>query len=167
MNAFDARAVANLILDMSDLHGIPVGPLALQKILYFQHGWWLAKKSRPLIRQSFEAWNYGPVVRLVYDAFKDTASGLPIKKRAMSFDYKEGREAIAKLSVSESEKHFLRWLFLYYARISDFELVKLTHCQDGPWDIVWNEKTYAPGMIIDNEIIKSHFDSLSSFFPGH
>ena len=64
----DARAVANFLLDAADTHNITLSITSLLKIIYFAQGWHLAKYNRPLIGQSFEAWEFGPVIRVVYDS---------------------------------------------------------------------------------------------------
>ena len=59
--AYDGRAVANLLLDLADTLGLRLTHMAVHKIAFFAHGWRLADRNEPLIRQQFEAWNYGPV----------------------------------------------------------------------------------------------------------
>lgn len=46
-------------------------PLKLQKILYYLQGWTLAEWGRPFFREEIQAWQHGPVVRDVYDRYKD------------------------------------------------------------------------------------------------
>ena len=156
----DARAVANYLLDYGAEKAIPVGPLALQKVLFFLHGWWLLKTSEPLIRQAFEAWARGPVVRVVYNAFNNTPRGEPITTRAWIFDIVARKRVLASSVFSEEEHEFIREKFEYYGRINAFDLVKMTHEPGGPWQIVWNEEIMSPGNIIDNFLIKARFDDL-------
>ena len=51
--------------------GQPVDLLKLVKLVFLAHGWRLGCKGDPLIREQVEAWKYGPIVRSVYDAFKE------------------------------------------------------------------------------------------------
>src|ERR1700736_6544090 len=67
---YDARAVANYFLQRANAEGIPITPMAIQKLVYFAHGWMLAVYGRPLINQRIEAWEYGPVIRDLYQQFK-------------------------------------------------------------------------------------------------
>jgi uncharacterized phage-associated protein len=158
---YDARAIANLTLDLADFHNLSVSTLALQKILYFEHGWWLAKKSGPLIAQAFEAWDFGPVVRIVYDSFKDTPKAEGIRTRAFQFDYVLNKQVVAKPNITDSDLAFLEEIVQFYAKRKASELVTMTHWIDDPWDMVRNNKVNSPGNIIDNEIIKSHFLSIT------
>src|ERR1700733_10714172 len=68
--AYDARTVANYFLDLADRDSIAITPLKLQKLVYLAHGWSLAFRSKPLVRQNIEAWRYGPVIPDLYHAFK-------------------------------------------------------------------------------------------------
>ena len=45
--------------------------LRLQKLLYFAQGWYLARYGKPLFEDDMLCWKYGPVVRTVYDKYKD------------------------------------------------------------------------------------------------
>lgn len=58
----DGREVANYILDYANDNGIPMINLGLQKITYFCHVWFLISVGKPLIKQNFEAWEFGPVL---------------------------------------------------------------------------------------------------------
>ena len=44
--------------------------LKLQKILYFAQALFLSKLETPLFKESIEAWEYGPVVPSMYQAYK-------------------------------------------------------------------------------------------------
>ena len=165
--AHDARAVANHLLDLSDQYSRPLTMLHLQKLLYFTHGRWLARNSEPLIRQSFEAWNYGPVIRLVYEAFRETPSASPITGRAEIFDFETSLSVESRPEFNSSEKYLVEEIFLYYSKITTFHLVDLTHASGGPWDAVFNDKIVAPGDIIDDDLIFQHFQSVDSVHKIH
>ena len=66
----DGRAIANFVLDEADCIAVAVSPLALQKIVYFCHVWSLIGLGKPLIKQSFEAWEHGPVLQYLYREFR-------------------------------------------------------------------------------------------------
>lgn len=65
MEALDvAKYIINKAIEMQS----PVSNLQLQKILYFAHLESL-KQGEKLINEPFEAWGFGPVVRVVYNEF--------------------------------------------------------------------------------------------------
>jgi uncharacterized phage-associated protein len=163
----DARAVANAVLDHADALGVGVDRLALQKILFFLHGWWLRKTSQPLIRQAFEAWSYGPVVRVVYDEFKELSGNEKIVGRAKKIDLAQRTKLKAESQFTENEIEFIRSLTSYYARINSIDLMKMTHIHGGSWDKVFNTKTFSPGKIIDNHLIEEHFHCIQSLDVPH
>jgi uncharacterized phage-associated protein len=46
-----------------------------QKLIYLANGWSMALRHSKLIEEPFEAWDFGPVVRKLYDALKRYGSG--------------------------------------------------------------------------------------------
>src|SRR5437868_3452952 len=50
--------------------GKPVTQMKLQKMVYFANGYHMVKYNEPLIKESFEAWKFGPVVPTIYENFK-------------------------------------------------------------------------------------------------
>lgn len=64
-NPYDARDIANFFLDAAERNQTTLSITSLLKIIYFAHGWHLAEFGLPLIGQPFEAWQHGPVVRVV------------------------------------------------------------------------------------------------------
>src|SRR5579872_5281695 len=86
---YDSRAVANLLLDAADRRRLHLTQLSLYKLLYFSHGWYLADKASPLIIHDFEAWKYGPVVKVLRDEFAKFKDR-PITSRAYKLDIYTG-----------------------------------------------------------------------------
>jgi uncharacterized phage-associated protein len=127
----------------------------LQKILFFVHAWHLGKYDEPLIGQPFEAWQYGPVVRVVYDQLKKYKSG-SVTEKLMKLDVQTGSMVEARADFLDEKARFLRHLFEYYHGFHPYNLVDLTHEKDGPWDKVWRKAgdSAVAGMVIPNESIK-------------
>lgn len=50
--------------------GHSINHLKLQKLIYYVDAWHYAILEQPLIRDEFEAWMHGPVVRRVWDFYK-------------------------------------------------------------------------------------------------
>lgn len=74
------KALANTILKRAFTESIDVTPMKLQKIMYFICRDYVQQtKGKRLISEDFLAWDYGPVLRSVYDEFKSYGSK-PINK---------------------------------------------------------------------------------------
>jgi uncharacterized phage-associated protein len=132
--------------------------MTLLKVLYFAHGWHLAKYGKPLVVQPFEAWQYGPVNRVVYDQLK-WLGAKPIKERLKSFDPVACEYRDATAAVDGETERFLCNIFDYYGRFDGLHLSDLTHVPGSPWDAVWQaaETRAVPGMIIPDPLILEWF----------
>ncbi len=157
--AHDAREIANFFLDYADRQDQQLTIMALLKLIYFAHGWRLAIYGQPLVKNHFEAWKHGPVVRAVYESF-ERSGGTPLTSRANKFDPVEGSQREATYNLSEEETVFLAQIFGSYGHLHAYRLSEVTHERGSPWDEVWQEddpETINPGMRISNERIRNHF----------
>jgi uncharacterized phage-associated protein len=134
----DPRAVANLLLDLADRDGLAVTNLALQKLLYFAHGYHLIRTDRPLVGGCFEAWTYGPVHPAVYQAFKGESAS-PIRSRASARDVMTGREQPLPQVDDQLAIEAVRQVLQTYGRLSPGRLVEIAHAPKGPWATVVNK----------------------------
>jgi uncharacterized phage-associated protein len=156
--AHDGRAVANTILNSADRLQRPLTHMALQKITYFAHGLYIAAHGAPLVKQPFEAWEHGPVVRVVYDAFK-SAGDAPIVSRAQRLNpVTRELEAVAS-DLAPDTASFVEQVVWQYGHIHASELRRMTHEIGGPWHQVWHAPAgrVTLGMRIDNEVVRRHF----------
>ena len=152
----DARAVANLLLDLADVHGLRLTHMAVHKVSYFAHGWHLIAKSAPLIAQPFEAWKYGPILRPVWNEFKD-AKDKPILSRASLIDVETGEVLLASSKFDGEEREFIGHILRAYGRFSATRLSDMTHRRGGAWEKVWHSDTVVVGMRIADEAIRADF----------
>ena len=72
----DARSVANEIIRHAHDDGKSVTHLQVQKLVYYCHAWMLGLYGEPLLKQPVEAWEYGPVIRAIYDSLRQYPSSL-------------------------------------------------------------------------------------------
>ena len=105
-----------------------VSNLALQKLLYLAHMTFMGRNAgKPLIKEGFEAWDYGPVISSLYGTAKifgaEPIASLPRFRRNMAL---REHKVIAEVSRFFGDK-------------SPGELVDLTHIPGGAWD-----KNYIP-----------------------
>ncbi len=162
---YDARAIANFLLDLADKKNFPLTQLSLLKLIYFAHGWYLAQWNRPLIFQEFEAWQYGPVIKVVRDEFKRFGQG-QITDRARRLDLQLGNRCLVNTELLDDDARFVSAIFDAYHIYDAWQLSELTHEQGSPWDLVWNsmEPVGRLALRIRNEDIRKHFASLSERF---
>jgi uncharacterized phage-associated protein len=155
---FDARAISNLILDRADDLKINIYVTTLLKVLYFSHGWHLARFSEPLIGQSFEAWQHGPVVRVVYDQVKDL-SGKKIDRRLNAFDPATARYTVATCNPLPGTIELLTAVLRSYGTFHPYTLSEMTHEAGSPWDVAWEaaQKGERPGARLNDGDIRVYF----------
>jgi len=135
--------------------------LKLQKLLFLCHAVYLVSTGRPLVRGSFEAWQYGPVHREAYDAFKKFQSK-PITEDADKFDPVTGARKPLPTPTDRVVLDVVRKVAEFYGGKSAGELVELTHAQDGPWDHVVKAAASSAnlGLKINDEVILKRFKYL-------
>jgi uncharacterized phage-associated protein len=135
--------------------------LKLQKLLFLCHAFHLRDTGRPLVRGSFEAWQYGPVHREAYDAFKRFGAK-PITEDAERFDPVSGTWKRIALPTNREIVDVVYRVVQFYGGMSAKELVDLTHAKKGPWDYVVNSaKTNANmALKISDDVIVACFKYL-------
>jgi uncharacterized phage-associated protein len=165
--AYDGRAVANFVLDHCDLCGRKITNLSLQKVIFFCHAWSLIRLQKPLIRHSFEAWEYGPVLPYLYRSFKKF-NRAPISGRAEFTDPRDGEKRVVEYAFDEASKSLLLEIVEFYTRLSPSALVRLSHIEGGPWHSAWyHEGTTNPGMKIDNNNIMMFYSKKQAALSTH
>lgn len=154
----DPRAIANLLLDLADEVGIPIGHVKLQKLMYFAHGMHLLETGEPLVSGNFEAWQYGPVHPAVYRAFK-SAGAKRIDFRGEREDIISGRVEMVPAATDPFARHAVTRVLMTLGKMRDFDLVELSHAPGGPWRLVVDEMEggLALGARIGDDAIRASF----------
>jgi uncharacterized phage-associated protein len=156
---YDARGVANYILDRCEELGRTVSNLSIQKLIFFCHAWTLKVLSRPLVGEEFEAWQLGPVLPYLYREFKDFEER-PITKRATKLDKATGTRVIATYNFDPELLNLLTQTIDTYSALTPYQLVAISHANGGPWDQVWNHgKKINAGMRISNMSISNFYSA--------
>jgi uncharacterized phage-associated protein len=158
---YSAKAVANYFIEKAAREGVPLTPMKLQKLVYFAQGWHLALRDRPLIDEQIEAWQYGPVVRSLYRAFRECGDR-PIREQAM--DYGSQPEPTVPTveeqpADAEYTRKFLDRIWQIYGGYTAIQLSNMTHEPGTPWDAVRKEYEGAIplGTDIPRETIRRYF----------
>lgn len=133
--AYKALDIANKIISKTDLeHGDTISNLKLQKILYYQQGFHLAYFGTPLFDEDIVAWQYGPVVPSVYQAYKSFESN----------SISTSKEAI---SLSDEEEELFNNVYEEYSQFSAVALMKMTH-EESPWRTTKINSVISPNKMI-------------------
>jgi len=149
----DSRSVANFILDLCDEHSFEVTNMGLNKVIFFAHSDLIASQEFALVKSTFEAWQHGPVLPIVYHEFKRFANQ-PITTRAKKLCKATGDKVLATYDDIAHLKEFLNDCVSVYGKMSASQLRALSHKKGGAWDVVWNSsEDYNLGMRIPNKLI--------------
>jgi uncharacterized phage-associated protein len=152
------------MLDHAEERGMPLTIMALIKVMYFAHGWNFVRTGEPLIRQEFEAWKNGPVVRAVWDFYRNQKDA-PIDRRIRGVDPMTAQTfQVPYDHIDHETQAFVRSMVDGYGRYHAYKLADMTHTKGSPWDQVWNGRSgkVSAGMLIPNEAIKEFFCKAST-----
>ena len=124
MKALDvSKAIISLY--PTDEHGEAVSNLKLQKLLYYAQGFNLAVFKEPLFDEKIYAWQYGPVVKAVYNEFKGYgAAGIILPKT----EWVEIEDVIK----GKKKRDLLQEVNEVYGQFSAIKLMNMTH-NEPPW----------------------------------
>ncbi len=166
---YEARKICNFILTHYDAEKHDLTNLRLNKLLYFIHGWALTSRPDGLVRNHFEAWKLGPVIKSVYNAFQGFGEK-PIRGLAEYLDYASGeRKPVSFRAIAKGDAELITAIFQKYAGFSTSELVALSHEIGGPWHLIYtawaNDNRLSPR--IPNELIRGHFAGEKPYIRYH
>jgi uncharacterized phage-associated protein len=113
--------------------------------------------GKPLIDESVEAWQFGPVVPSIYHQFKIYRNN-PIKELATVFRPKQFVFVTPKIT-DLGLRPLLEKIWEIYGKLNGVQLSKLTHEPNSPWFEVWENKGGKNRKHIDipDDLIKEYF----------
>ena len=153
-------AIANEFLRRADAEGRPLSNMQLQKLVYLAHGWNLAVNGDPLIEDSFEAWDFGPVARRLYSALRKYGSGQVTDRLRWGDDTNfPGDDAgLATADLTHDEVAVIDRVWETYGAFPAFKLSALTHSERSPWQHYYRR---GRNQVIDNNRIYDYFAELA------
>ena len=160
---YSAKAVANYFLEVAELEGKTLDPIQIQKLVYIAHGWHLALKRSPLIKESAEAWTYGPVIADLYHEFKKFGRG-PIRGRAVELKSDQTKIWFEVPSVEKGVDNpsdteiFLDRVWEVYKRFTGIQLANLTHEPNAPWDVIRKRHPRRESVRIPDKVIRKFYE---------
>ena len=128
-----------------------VTPLALQKMLYFVQGIYLALNGKPLFSEDCQAWVHGPAYEAVYEMFKNFKYN-PIEDSRFAMFKNRFQE------LSEEEKRVIDLVTESFGMYSGKVLEQITH-NEAPW---WEARRgylldEPSSVVITKEAIREYF----------
>lgn len=133
---------------LGEFSGWNLSNLKIQKILYIAHMFYMGNnEGAPLINDSFEAWDYGPVIPSLYHKLKIFGSD-PV--RDIFYD------VFIRMNTKEIES--IRLAAEAFSFVSPAKLVALTHSRGGAWDK--NYYSGGKGIVIPNSDILAEYQKL-------
>lgn len=136
-----AKTIAKAFLCLSDPSvGDVVTNLKLQKLLYYAQGFNLAIHGKPLFKEEVLAWEHGPVVREVYNEYRDNSS-TPIQVMT------------CPSTLTKQERELVENVWNVYGQFSAWKLRDMTH-NETPWQNTTRNN------VINHSAMKSYFKTL-------
>lgn len=143
---YDSLDVANFIVKYSNEKGYAINNIKLQKILYFIQAGFLVRYDRPCFRDDIEAWNFGPVVPIVYYAY------LPYGGKNISYYRNQSNKAT---KIADEHRTLIGQVVDACQKYTNFQLIDIT-CHQKPYTEVYN--SYSTTAI--------KLDTLKKYFSG-
>jgi uncharacterized phage-associated protein len=143
------RKVVNVILIYHrEIFQESLSLMKLQKLCYYTQGVYMATHNgAKLFEEDFEAWNYGPVIRSLYQEFKHYA-------------WKTIEDEVELPNLEEDKLDCIKTIVETYGRYDGAALMTMTHREE-PWLKARKGLTEIEG---SNELIVK--DSIKTFFEN-
>lgn len=128
VNEIKVLDLAKYIIDKCVKDKKPISNLQLQKILYYVQVAFIKEQKTPLFKEEIEAWQFGPVVPIVYGYF----CGFGSLRIRVSYDD-------VSLTIDSKSKAMLDKIIEEKREQLPWQLVKDTHNKDKAWSRVYKE----------------------------
>nr|WP_314498686.1 type II toxin-antitoxin system antitoxin SocA domain-containing protein [uncultured Chryseobacterium sp.] len=149
---YNPITIANYFIEKSFDEGIVITPMKVLKLVYIANGWFLGYTNNTLITERSQAWQYGPVISSVYDAFKIYGKS-PIEKMFLPNNILQ--DEYSKLKNDKYTNSFLDSVWNVYKNYNALQLSDLTHQPNTPWSITYNSNGVRS--TIPNDLIEKHY----------
>lgn len=151
--SYSASAIAYAFVKKGIEEGKPLTQMKLQKMVYFAQGVHLALHKEPLIKDTFQAWKYGPVIPEIYQTYKFYGSD-PINDTDL-LQLSQNEEKDLK-SLDGIAKGTIDYTWDLLKDTNAIKLSNWTHEDGSPW-----QKSFADGVNeceITNSDIQTYFE---------
>lgn len=151
---YSATTVANRFIELASNNNKEFTPMQLIKLSYIAHGFSLAILKRPLLKESVEAWRYGPVIPSLYRKLKPFGSKPVTSPIASAF------MGLKSESLDDEDRSLIDAIYDKYGHLTAFQLSNLTHRPGTPWAEAYEPDEY--GTTLDDAQIRVHYATLLS-----
>lgn len=110
--------------------------MQINKLTSIAHGYFMALTGQPLIGEAIEAWEYGPVIRTIYELFRMHGRH-PV--HAISLHSELECQQYQALKKDMNAQHVLEGVWMGYGDMSGYQLSEISHEPGTPWFQVWHE----------------------------
>lgn len=125
---YDTLAVADYIVKYSNEHDYIISNLKLHKIMYFIQAGFLVTRGKQCFRDDIEAWNFGPVIPVVYYSY------LPFGGTHIPY---LGNRARSNYTFKDDDRKLIEETIDACHKYSSAELIDIT-CHQKPFTDVYN-----------------------------
>jgi len=139
--------VALKFLELAKKESKFLDPMKLLKMVYIAHGYYLAYFDKPLIKDSIQAWKYGPVIPTLYHTIKRYPSSSYVE-----YDF---IEIYSNNDIKGKDLEYLESFWNHYKDFTGLQLSDLTHQDGTPWKEVYKDDEL--NVEIMDDLIKSHY----------
>ena len=153
----DVQDVARYVIEYCISKGTPITQIQLQKIMYYIQAAFLVERNQRCYDEEILNWEYGPVVRKVFDDFRSFGSReidkVPLKVDIYiddDFNTTYIKTEYNSNDISETDKSLINKVVEIYREVKPFELVDKTHNE-----LPWKETTR--NSVIPDDLIKEYY----------
>ena len=143
---FRAIDIANFYVQLSNNLSDTIDNLKINKLLFYTQAHSLCRFNKPIFYDVIQAWDYGPLVKDVFNTFKACGKD-PIKEATDFFD---------ESMLSPEELELLIDVYETYGKYTGLALMKMTHAKGAPWDQVYVQ---GQNEIIPLDLIKEYYSN--------
>lgn len=143
---YSALTIAGYVVNRSNDIGYAISNLKLQKLLYFIQAEFLMRTGHVCFNDEIQAWDFGPVVPGVYEAYR-IYGGANIPK---------GSSFAADEKILPEDRKIIDTVVKDFAPYSAATLVEITHQQD-PWRDAYSRDNHN---LITTQAISNYYNSI-------
>ncbi len=144
MKTYSAIAVAKRFLELAQVENMGLTNMKLQKLVFFSQVVALRMFNQPIHNNDSLAWDFGPVVKELYDLVHGLAIANP-KKQIFLSDPAVGTAFGSTEMIDDGEAlGITKAVWNKFKNWTAFQLSNLTHRPGSPWAIVYVTNQYDP-----------------------